>query len=116
MSWLSELIGLMHLYNLQDGHWHMITLTTLPGTAGFAMYLDGVLAGELNTTTGAACIPCDDQIPTAFTIQCPIQSSEQICSALTAVHDAPSWQEHKLWTLQFWVLASCPWMAATPWI
>lgn len=34
---------------LQDAKWHMLTLTTLwDGTPGFAMLIDGQLAGVLN--------------------------------------------------------------------
>lgn len=42
---------------LQDAKWHMLTLTTLwDGTPGYAMMIDGQLAGVLNgnhTYTGA---------------------------------------------------------------
>ncbi len=33
---------------LQDGDWHMVTLTTLFGTLGFAMYIDGYEAGVMS--------------------------------------------------------------------
>ena len=37
---------------LQDGAWHMLTLTTLyDGTPGYAMFLDGQLTAELNGNT-----------------------------------------------------------------
>lgn len=36
----------------QDGRWHMVTLTTLPGELGFAMYLDGNQVAELNASSG----------------------------------------------------------------
>ena len=100
----------MHVYNLQDGQWHMVTLTTLPGTAGFAMYLDGALAGEFNTTTGAACPPCPDQIATASSLYNALFKRTQR-SLLFVTHQAG---KSTLWMSQFWPLASCPWMAATP--
>ena len=51
---------------LQDGKWHMLTLTTLwDGTPGYAMLVDGQLAGVLNgnyTYTGVS--SCAAQLPT----------------------------------------------------
>jgi hypothetical protein len=38
---------------VQDGRWHMITLTTLKGSKGYSMYLDGMLVAQLNPSTGA---------------------------------------------------------------
>ena len=50
---------------LQDGKWHMLTLTTLwDGTPGYAMLVDGQLAGVLNgnyTYTGT--YSCAAQLP-----------------------------------------------------
>ena len=54
---------------LQDGAWHMLTLSTLyDGTPGYAMFLDGQLTAELNgnlSCTGmASCPPVALFIPT----------------------------------------------------
>lgn len=38
----------------QDGEWHMITLTTLAGQPGFAMYIDGYLSAEMSPYTGTS--------------------------------------------------------------
>lgn len=37
---------------LQDGNWHMVTVTTLLDQPGYAMYVDGNLTAEMNPQTG----------------------------------------------------------------
>lgn len=61
---------------LQDGAWHMLTLTTLyDGTPGYAMFVDGALAAELS----------GNRTYTGVLFRCQAASHRQIPSAVLAL-------------------------------
>lgn len=50
LLFISAVVCAAGSFNVSDGAWHMLTLTTLPdGSKGFRMYVDGALAGQLPT-------------------------------------------------------------------
>lgn len=48
---------------LQDGNWHMLTLTTLTDRPGYGLFVDGVLRGAVDSQTG---LPHSTGCPTAL--------------------------------------------------